>query len=145
MSSNYILAKGSKLYRKNPSTLLYEAVPQATVLNAPSITQDFDEITNHDSSGGFKEFAATLRDGGSLSFEVIWDVVNVAMHATIYDDAVAEPLPVRSWKILLPNLLNGWTFDAFLVSPNIPLDFTKAIRASFTLRVTGQPIRITTG
>lgn len=143
--SSYILAKGSKLYRKNPSTLLFEAVPQATVLNAPQIVQDFDDITNHDSSGGFKEKAATLRDGGDLQFEVLWDIVNISMHATIYDDAVAEPLPVRTWKILLPNLLNGWSFDAFLTSPNIPLDFTKAIRASFTLSITGQPTRLTAG
>lgn len=145
MPSTYILAKGSKLYLKNLTTLVYDAIPQATVLNAPSITQDFDDITNHDSSGGFKEKAATLRDGGSLAIEVVWDVVNIAIHATLYDLSVAEPLPLRDWKILLPNLLNGWSFAAFVVAPNIPLDFTKAIRAGFTLEVSGQPTRLTAG
>jgi len=143
--STAILAKGSKLYRRNPTTSVWEAVPQATVLNAPAITQDFDDITNHDSSGGYKEYVATLRDGGELGIELLWDVVNIPAHGVLYDDAVAEPLPVRSWAIMLPNLLNGWSFSAYLTSPNVPLDFTRAIRASFNLRVTGQPTRLTAG
>jgi len=142
MASYALLAKGSSLKRKNPTTSLYEDVPQCTILNAPSITQDFDDITNHSSAGGFKEYVATLRDGGELSVEVVWDPINVAIHGTIYDDAVAEPLPLRDWKVLLPNGTSGWTFSAFITSPNIPLDFTKAIRAAFTLRISGQPVRV---
>src|SRR5215471_834175 len=143
--SSYILAKGSKLYRKNPTSSVYEEVPQCVILNAPSIRQDFDDITNHSSAGGFKEYAATLRDGGELALELLWDLINIPIHATMYDDSVAEPLPVRLWGIILPNGLNGWALPAFNTSPNIPLDFTKAIRAGFTLRVSGNPTRITGG
>src|SRR5215471_1169649 len=106
--SSYILAKGSKLYRKNPTSSVYEEVPQCVILNAPSIRQDFDDITNHSSAGGFKEYAATLRDGGELALELLWDLINIPIHATMYDDSVAEPLPVRLWGIILPNGLNGW-------------------------------------
>lgn len=141
MATSALLAKGSKLQRKNPSTSNYEDVNQATILNAPAITQDFDDITNHQSPGGFKEYLATLRDAGELAVEFIWDPINIPMHGTIYDDAVAEPLPLRDWKILFPNGINGWSFSAYVTAPKVPLEVTRALRASFTLRVSGQPTR----
>ncbi len=140
--STPLLAKGSKLYRQNPSSAVYEEIVQCTILNAPAITQDFDDITNHSSTGGFKEYAATLRDGGEIAIEILWNPVSISLHGTLYDDAIAEPLPIRAWKIFLPNGINGWSFSAFLTSPSVPLDFTRAIRASFNLRVSGQPVRL---
>jgi hypothetical protein len=111
-----MLAKGSKLYRKNPTSSTYEEIPQCTVLTGPQIRQDFDEITNHSSPGGYKEYAATLRDGGELPLEVLWDIINIPIHVVLYDDSVAEPLPVRLWGIILPGGLPAGV-SRFLTSP----------------------------
>jgi hypothetical protein len=143
--STYMLAKGSKLYRKNPTSSVYEEIPQCTVLTGPQIKQDFDEITNHSSPGGYKEYAATLRDGGELPLEVLWDIINIPIHVVLYDDAVAEPLPIRLWGVILPGALHGWGFPGYLTSPAPNLDFTKAIRMGATVRISGAPTRVTTG
>ena len=53
MASTAFFPKGSQLQRKNPSTTVYENIPQAVSIGFPGSTQEFDDITNHDSPSGF--------------------------------------------------------------------------------------------
>jgi len=145
MASQVLLAKGSKLYRKNPSTNLYEEVVQCLTLAWPSTVQEWIEITNHSSTGGYKEYAPGLKDVNTISVEIFWNPRDIAMHGTIYDDAVAEPPVSRKWGIILPNTLDGAGFDGFLSSPAGTLTINEAVKMTFTLRVTGAPTRVTTG
>lgn len=143
--STVLLAKGSKLYRKNPVSSVYEEVVQCLTLALPSTTQEWIEVTNHSSAGGYKEWEQGLRDVGAISIEIFWNPRAIAMHGTIYDDSVAEPMVSRRWGIILPNALDGWQFDGFLASPSGNLNITEAVRVTFTMRTTGAPVRILTG
>lgn len=143
--STALLAKGSKLYRKNPVSSVYEEVVQCLTLAWPSTTQDWIDITNHSSSGGYKEWVQGLRDVGAMSIEIFWNPRAIAMHGTIYDDSIAEPMVLRTWGIILPNALDGVKFDGFLAAPTGTLSITDAVKLTFTMRTTGAPTRITTG
>lgn len=145
MASSVLLAKGSKLYRKNPVSSVYEEVVQCLTLAWPSTVQEWIDISNHSSPGGYKEYEQGQRDVGAFSVEIFWNPRAIAMHATIYDDAVAEPMVLRTWGIILPNALDGCKFDAFLGSPGSTLTITDAVKMTFSMRTTGQPVRITTG
>lgn len=145
MASSVLLAKGSKLYRKNPVSSVFEEVVQCLTMALPSTTQEWIEITNHSSTGGYKEWEQGLKDVGTISVEIFWNPRAIAMHGTIYDDAVAEPLVLRTWGIILPNALDGWQFNGFLSSPSGTLNINEAVRVTFTMRTTGAPTRITTG
>ena|SRR5689334_10733850 len=147
MASNVLLTKGSKLYRKNPTTSVYEEVIQCLTLAWPSTVQEWIDITNHSSSGGYKEYAPGLKDVATFDAEIFWNPRSIAMHGTIYDDAVAEPPILRSWGIILPNALDGVGFSAFLSSPKSELGSNPAaaVKMSFTMRVSGAPTRVTTG
>lgn len=52
---------------------LFIHVLQCRDIDGPSETTDFVDITNQDSTGGFKEKTPTLQDGGQLSVEIVGD------------------------------------------------------------------------
>jgi hypothetical protein len=143
--STVLLAKGSKLYRKNPTSSVYEEVVQCLTMGLPGTVQEWIEVTNHSSTGGYKEWVPGLKDVGAISIDIYWNPRAIAMHGTIYDDAVAEPPIQRSWGIMLPNALDGWQFAGYLAAPTGTLNINEAVRLTFTMRTTGAPLRITTG
>lgn len=145
MASNVLLAKGSKLYRKNPTSSVYEEVVQCVTLAVPSISQEWIDITNHSSSGGYRERVPGLKDVANISVDIFWNPASIAMHATIYADAILETPLVRRWGILLPNALTGWNFDAYLGAPSGTLNIDRAVQITFGLQVTGQPTYVSTG
>ena len=46
-------------------------VGQVRDIDGPSETTEEFDITNQDSTGGFRELVATLQDGGTVSFDVV--------------------------------------------------------------------------
>lgn len=64
-------SQGTQLKVKCGSPLAFTLIPYIMGFTGPSTQQDLEEITNLDSTGGYKEWFATLRDGGSVSFDMI--------------------------------------------------------------------------
>lgn len=137
MATTALFPIGTKLFRKNPSSGTYEAVPQVVVVGFGSVTTDYDDITNHDSTGGYKEQMALLKDPGEIACELIFNPDDT-MHQTLFADNAAGAL--RSWRVRLPNTSASETdFDAFVTGLNAPAEVTRAMRLSFTLRRSGAP------
>ena len=129
---------GTKLKRKNPSTGVYEDIKQCSVLNTPQVTTDYDDVTNHDSVGGFKEYEALLKDPGEIPCELIFNPAE-ALHKQLFtDNRLGTKL---SWRLVLPDAgVTTFDFDAFVSGLQMPLDVTRSARLSFTLRVSGAPV-----
>lgn len=136
MASNSLFAKGTALQRKNPSTGTYEAVPQVSNISTPQITADEEEITNHDSTGSYKEFAQTLKDGGQVDFEIVYDPAN-AMHQQLFSDMTAGTL--LTWRIVLPGAVRTFQFDGFLRQFGGSLNASSIARMSASIRISGAP------
>jgi hypothetical protein len=138
MATTSFFPIGTKLKRKDPATSVYADVPQVANIAIPSITTDYDDVTNHDSVGGYKEYQALLKDPGEITGELIYDPAN-AMHNQLFADNEAGIK--LGWRIVLPNAAaKTWTFDAFLSGLTMPLDTTRSARLGFTLRVSGAPV-----
>lgn len=137
MATTALFAKGTKLKRKNPTTLLYEDVPQATVLNTPQVETDYDDVSNHDSPSAYKEWLPTMKDAGEISFDLIWNPGD-AMHAQLFTDNVNGTL--LDWKIVLPNVAaTTFSFSAYVSKFGGNLEYSKGARLSCGLKVTGAP------
>lgn len=67
MSEAIIPFGGSVEVSSDGST--WSAVPEARGIPVPEKTQEYPEVTSLDSTGGFREFIAGLKDPGELSFE----------------------------------------------------------------------------
>lgn len=143
MASTAFFPKGSQLKRKNPSTGTFEAIPQCISIGFPGSTQEFDDITNHDSPSGFAERVATIKTPRDVPVEILY-VPDNGMHNTLFDDAETNPVPLRTWRIEYPApyASRGFQFDAYIGSPDGQLLTRNASRITFTLAVSGQITRL---
>ena len=132
-----LFAKGAKLYRKDPLTLIYAHIIQARTLAAPEINQEYADISNHDSPSNFREFIDTFRDGGELTMEIVWNPA-ISLHAQLYNDALDQT--VITWKLVLNNASSSqWIFTARVSKFSVPLPHDAAIFTPFSLKVTSNP------
>lgn len=143
MSSTAFFPKGSQLQRKNPTTGVFEKIDQPKSIGFPGSTQEFDDITNHDSPAGYAERLATIKTPRDIPVEILY-VPDNAMHNVLFDDAEMNPVPLRTWRIMypLPYSNRGFQFDAYPGSPDGQLLPRNASVVTFTLAVSGAITRL---
>ena len=141
MASNPFLPLGSKLQKLNPTSGVYENVPQVISLGFPGANQEYDDITNMDSPSGFRERVATVKAPADMAVELLWNL-GIPMHAALFDDAASNPIPLRTWRVMFPNNTDGFQFQAFPSLPTGSLTAIGAARSTLTLGVTGNITRL---
>lgn len=52
---------------------VFTKIGQVKDISGPNMSRDTIDVTNHDSPNGYKEFLASLRDGGEVTFTVEYD------------------------------------------------------------------------
>jgi hypothetical protein len=135
--STAFLPHGTKLYRKNPSTLVYQEITQVVVISFGTVTQEFDDYTNHSSTAGFREKIAVLKDPGTIPCQLIFDPANL-LHRQLFTDNAGGTL--LSWRITIPTPSASKTeFDAYVTGLSNPAEVARAMRLDFGLERTGQP------
>ncbi len=133
--------KGTLLQREDsPASGTYTTVAQVKSISGPTLESEEVDVTNHDSSGSFREFIGGLIDGGEITGELVFDP-NDATHdgATgLFADLQART--VREWRIRIPTTPTvDIIFDGFVKAFPMSFPFDAAITANFTIRVTGAP------
>lgn len=100
--------------------------------------RDDVEVTNHQSTLGFKEFRPGLIDPGSLDFTGVWDAE--ATQTPFFDDIVAGVTTsnVYTYRIVLPRGLGTFTCSAYLKAFGINPAIDGRIEFSGSLKWTGQ-------
>jgi hypothetical protein len=130
-------AKGSQLYRRDPDTLVFVAVPQMRIIPAPSATQVYADGTNHDSPGSFEENVPTIKQGDDLSLVLAYST-NIGMHKQLYQDFIAQTK--LFWRTLLaPELTDGWEYEGRVSKFDLPLDFSALVFLNWSIKITGLP------
>ena len=117
---------------------VYESIGRITSLSLPSINPDIVETTAMDSTGGFKEFIAGLKDGGEVSFTTNADPTSSTDTTNHYDKVQANALAgtVGTWKATLPNSTT-LSFNAICSGFDISANPGDIITTDVTLKVTG--------
>jgi hypothetical protein len=138
-ASEIVFAKGSKLYREDPISKMFEAVPQMRIIPVPAATQQYADGTNHDSEGGFEENVPTIKTGGDLPFVLVYSP-NKSLHKQLYDDFIDQPK--LKWRTVFPDGINGWEYEARVSAFEMPLDYSAVAFLNGSLKVTGMPQQI---
>ena len=136
MASQILKGKGSQLYRQDPNSLVYVAVPQMRVVPAPSATQQYADATNHDSPGAFEENVDTIKQGDELALILVYHP-DIALHKQIYQDFIDQTK--LNWRTLLSNLIDGWEFEGRVSKFDLPLSFDAVVFLNWSIKVTGLP------
>ena len=137
--SQITFAKGSQLYRRDPVSLVYTAIPQMRIIPVPAATQQYADGTNHDSEGAFEENVPTIKTGNDLPCVLVYSP-DIILHKQLYQDFVDQTKLL--WRTLFPNGIDGWQFEARVGSFEMPLDFSAVAFLNFSLKVTGLPTAV---
>jgi hypothetical protein len=98
------------------------------------------DITNHSSTGRFKEIAPTTIDPGTVKFTVNFlpNAITQGYTTGLVRDMVAQTL--RHFQLVFPNVApTTWAFSAYVSGPDIKMPVDGKFEGSFTLEITGQP------
>lgn len=117
------------------------AIAQIQNITGPGLALDTEDVTTHDSTGGWEEVVGTILRSGEVTFDLIYDP-NHATHRNaaggLLADLVARTL--QSYAITFPSTAAvSWTFNAFVTGFEPGAPFDGALTASVTMKVTGQP------
>jgi predicted secreted protein len=132
MTSSGFAAKGTTL------TWNGSLIGEITNMQGPSPTADEIDITNHDSTGDYKEFVPGLKDGGSMTFDNSNFVPNNAGQAAIIAGFNASPPTTAAFTVTFPDSGHATlTGNAFVKSFGFGAPVAGKASFTFTLRVTG--------
>jgi hypothetical protein len=136
------IGQGAQLYH-SPDGSTYTAIAKLTEIGEFGIGEGDDiDVTNHDSSAGFREFVRGLVDPGEITFTGQWEASasqKLPMTGSTTGIANGPNTANDYFKIVLPNSLGTWTgrgyFKDFKLNPQLDdlMEFSGAIKVS------GQP------
>lgn len=112
----------------------FTAVAQVRTISGPSMSAETIDVSTHDGAG-YREFVASLLDGGEVTLDIVWDPV-AATHTAMHDDLEARAL--RNVRIVWPDAgTTTWAFAGQFtgLSPNAPVD--GELSASVTFKLSG--------
>ena len=141
-TSSAVHAFGSFLKRGDggsPET--FTTIAEILTLPFPKLSHETIEVTNHSSTGGWREFKPGLKDGGEFSIDVNYlptDATHNATTGMLYD--LAANNGTRNYQIVMSNALsNVWAFSAIVTGFEVDASIDSQLKATITFKVTGQP------
>lgn len=121
----------------------YVPIAEIQTITRSGSKSDLADVTNMQSLGGYREYLATLRDAGDVSFNGNYipnDPTQIDLQG-LFDGATEA-----AWEIVLPpgvgfpTSLGKWTFNAFVASNDYSLPHDKEGKISGKLKITGKPV-----
>jgi predicted secreted protein len=111
------------------------SVGEVLSIGAPSLSRDVVDATHMQSTEGWREFIAGLKDGGEATVEIQSKPSTPAYQAMVADFGNDSP---ESYSIEFPDG-SSWAFSAFItgLETSDPLD--DKITTSATFKITGKP------
>ena len=134
MASNAISGVGTVFQRWNTSTGLWVKLAEVNSISGPSMTRDFIDVTSLDSTGGYREFIAGFRDGGTVNLTMNFTRTTYDLMKTDFEDDAAQ-----NYEILLPDN-DGTSFEFEGLVTELPLEIPTddKVTANVTIKIVGQ-------
>lgn len=128
------LAAFGTLFKRGATTVV-----GVTNISGPGMSLDTEDVTSHDSTGGWEEVVATILRSGEVKLDIVYDPAAVT-HKNAAGGILADLVGRASttYSITFPGPV-VWSFTAFCTGfePSAAVD--GALTASVTYKLTGQP------
>jgi len=110
-------------------------ISEVNSINGPNKTRETIDVTSLDSTGGYREFIASFRDGGTVQLTMNF---TRATYDLMNDDFESDDS--QSYEIVLPDDENT-TLEFVGLVTEVPLSISTddKVTADVTIKVTGQP------
>ncbi len=112
------------------------SVGQLRNISFPGLSVDDVDISNMDSPDAYKEFVAGMIDGGTVEFEGVWEVTDMA---ALY--ATAKSRVAEIWTITFPDSGTAtFTFTGYINSLGGSIPYDGEITMNGAIKITGEPV-----
>lgn len=140
--SNAILAQGTllKIGDGGSPSEAFTTVSECRSIRGPTLNRQLIDITNHDSSGSYREWLNGLKDAGDVTFDVNYNPVDATHDAStgLLFDYVNDTR--RNFQLVFPDSgSTTWSFTAIVQGTEMSAAIDEALLLSVTLKVTGAP------
>jgi predicted secreted protein len=123
----------------NP-TETFTTIAEVKDIKGPGLELSTEEVTNHSSTGGWKEYVATLLDAGEVSFDMNFIPTSATQSQTSGLVKDMKNKTLRNFKLVFPDNGNTtWSFSAYVTKFEVDEPVEGILGASCTLKITGQP------
>lgn len=145
--SNAISGVGTKFFRWNTAGHphdgssdqadgAWEAIAEITSISGPSKSRETIDVTSLDSEGGYREFIASIRSGGTVSLNMNF---TRATYQIMNDDF--EDDTVQNYRIEIPDAyLTVLDFSGLVTELPLEISVDDKITANVTIQVSGKPV-----
>jgi predicted secreted protein len=136
MPSNAVAGVGTIFQKWSLTTFTWEHIAEINSITGPGNTREQIDVTSLDSTGGYREFIGSFRDGGTVALGM--NFTRATYEAMLAD---FESNVVQNYEICLPDTdLTTIEFAGFVTE--LPLSITPddKITADVTIKVSGQPV-----
>jgi hypothetical protein len=117
---------------------VFTTVAEVKDISGPSVSTDTNEVTSMDSPSGFKEYIASLKDGGEVSFPM--NFVNSAAQDALFTDWGNRTR--RNFKIVTTHATpKNITFAGFITAMGMDFAVADVAMRNVTIKITG-PVTI---
>ena len=118
----------------------FTTIAEVKDISAPELTLDTEDVTSHDSPGGYEEHIGTILRTGNVSFAVNYVPTEATHDAETGLLADMAARVVRNFQLIWSDTGGTvWSFAALVtaVGPSAPVG--GSLQAAITLKLTGQP------
>lgn len=137
--SNAVSGVGT-VFQKWDGVSAWEAVAEVTNISGPSMTRDLIEVTNLDSTSGYREFIAGFRDAGTIVVSMNYTRASLNMMKTDFEDDTAQ-----NYEIILPDTdVTSLEFEGLVQEMPLTVSIDSAITMEVTIKITG-PVTVNSG
>jgi predicted secreted protein len=122
----------------NPAA--WEDLAEVNSISGPSMTRDFIDVTSLDSTGGYREFIAGFRDGGTVNLNMNFTRTTYDLMKEDFEDDVA-----KFYEIVLQDkdengdLINtSFEFEGLVTELPLEIPTDDKVTANVTIKVNGE-------
>lgn len=134
MPSNAVAGVGTKFRRWNGTN--WVDISEITGITGPNKSRDTFDVTSLDSTGGYREFRAGFRDGGTVSLPMnftrdTYDLMNTDFES---DD-------LQNYEIFLPDdEFTSFEFEGLVTELGIGIPVDDKISADVAIKISGKVV-----
>jgi predicted secreted protein len=130
--SNAIAGVGTKFRRWNGSN--WVDIAEINSISGPNKSRDVIDVTSLDTIGGYKEFIAGFRDGGTVALPMNFTRAGYELMNTDF-----ESDDLQNYEILLPDdEATSFEFEALVTELGLAIPADDKITSDVSLKISGQ-------
>lgn len=137
--SSAVAGPGWLLSHSAHSAGVYTTIAEVQDITGPSQSLETDEVTNQSSPNQYKEYIATLLDGGEVSFPCNYIPGDATQDSVTGLLSWMQSRGLQDWKITPPGTLSAHTitFSGFVTKWDTKLPVAKHADLEVTIKITG--------